>query len=76
MTGPARRIIGRIELGRVGGRQREVGLSAAERRVATLVAEGRTNREVSAALFLAERTVASRRATRWAAVRTRPVKGG
>ena len=49
----------RAELGRVGGRQREVGLSAAERRVAALVAEGRTNREVSAALFLAERTVAS-----------------
>jgi DNA-binding CsgD family transcriptional regulator len=49
----------RAELGRVGGRQREIGLSAAERRVAALVAEGRTNREVSAALFLAERTVAS-----------------
>ena len=49
----------RAELGRVGGRQREDGLSAAERRVAALVAEGRTNREVAAALFLAERTVAS-----------------
>jgi DNA-binding CsgD family transcriptional regulator len=34
-------------------------LTAAERRVAVLVAEGRTNREVAAALFLGERTVAS-----------------
>jgi DNA-binding CsgD family transcriptional regulator len=43
----------------VGGRTREKGLTAAERRVAALVAEGRTNREVAAALFLGERTVAS-----------------
>jgi len=49
----------RAELGRVGGRTREEGLTAAERRVAGLVAEGRTNREVAAALFLGERTVAS-----------------
>jgi DNA-binding CsgD family transcriptional regulator len=49
----------RAELGRVGGRIREEGLTAAERRVAALVAEGRTNREVAAALFLGERTVAS-----------------
>jgi len=34
-------------------------LTPAERRVAALVAEGRTNREVAAALFLGERTVAS-----------------
>ena len=47
----------RSELGRIGGRTREEGLTAAERRVATLVARGRTNREVAAALFLAERTV-------------------
>jgi DNA-binding CsgD family transcriptional regulator len=47
----------RAELGRIGGRAREEGLTAAERRVATLVAEGRTNREVAAALFLGERTV-------------------
>jgi DNA-binding CsgD family transcriptional regulator len=47
------------ELGRIGGRTRAEGLTAAERRVASLVAEGRTNREVAAALFLAERTVAS-----------------
>lgn len=51
--------VARNELGRVGGRAREDGLTAAERRVAVLVAEGRTNREVAAALFLGERTVAS-----------------
>jgi DNA-binding CsgD family transcriptional regulator len=49
----------RAELGRIGGRKREEGLTSAESRVATLVAEGRTNREVAATLFLAERTVAS-----------------
>jgi DNA-binding CsgD family transcriptional regulator len=49
----------RAELGRIGGRTREEGLTSAERRVAALVAEGRTNREVAAALFLGERTVAS-----------------
>ena len=49
----------RAELGRIGGRTRVEGLTAAEQRVATLVAEGQTNREVAAALFLAERTVAS-----------------
>jgi DNA-binding CsgD family transcriptional regulator len=48
----------RAELGRIGGRTREVGLTAAERRVAVLVAAGRTNREVAAELFLGERTVA------------------
>ena len=47
----------RAELGRIGGRMREEGLTPAERRVAALVAEGKTNREVAAALFLAERTV-------------------
>jgi len=47
------------ELGRIGARSRESGLTAAERRVAVLVAEGRTNREVAKALFLGERTVAS-----------------
>jgi DNA-binding CsgD family transcriptional regulator len=45
------------ELGRIGGRTRNDGLTPAERRVAALVAEGRTNREVAAALFLGERTV-------------------
>jgi DNA-binding CsgD family transcriptional regulator len=49
----------RGDLGKIGGRTSEEGLTAAERRVAALVAEGRTNREVAAALFLAERTVAS-----------------
>jgi DNA-binding CsgD family transcriptional regulator len=47
----------RAELGRIGGRRREEGLTAAERRVAALVVEGRTNREVAAALVLGERTV-------------------
>jgi DNA-binding CsgD family transcriptional regulator len=49
----------RGELGQIGGRRREEGLTPAERRVAALVAEGRTNREVAAALFVTERTVAS-----------------
>jgi DNA-binding CsgD family transcriptional regulator len=49
----------RAELGRIGGRVRTDELSPAERRVAALVAEGRTNREVAAALFLSERTVES-----------------
>ena len=49
----------KAELGSIGGRTREEGLTPAERRVAALVAEGRTNREVAAALFLGERTVAS-----------------
>ena len=47
----------RAELGHIGGRTRADGLTAAERRVAALVAEGKTNREVAAALFLGERTV-------------------
>jgi DNA-binding CsgD family transcriptional regulator len=47
----------RAELGRIGGRTREEGLTPAERRVATLVADGRTNKEVAATLFLGERTV-------------------
>ena len=47
----------RDELGSIGGRTREAGLTPAEHRVAALVAEGRTNREVAAALFLGERTV-------------------
>jgi DNA-binding CsgD family transcriptional regulator len=49
----------RAELGRIGGRTRADGLTPAELRVAALVAEGRTNREVAAALFLGERTIAS-----------------
>ncbi len=47
----------RAELGRIGGRTRVEGLTPAEERVAALAAEGRTNKEVAAALFLGERTV-------------------
>ena len=49
----------RVELARIGGRQRMEGLSPSELSVAELVAEGRTNREIASALFLRERTVAS-----------------
>jgi DNA-binding CsgD family transcriptional regulator len=49
----------RAELGQIGGRTRQEGLTPAERRVASLVSDGRTNREIAAALFLSERTVAS-----------------
>ena len=49
----------REELGAIGGRTRSEGLTPSERRVADLVANGRTNAEVAATLFLAERTVAS-----------------
>lgn len=48
----------RVELGRIGGRQRLEGLSPSELGVATLAARGQTNREIAAALFLGERTVA------------------
>jgi DNA-binding CsgD family transcriptional regulator len=47
----------RSELGVVGGRRRQEGLTPAEQRVAKLVAEGRTNREVASTLVLGERTV-------------------
>ena len=51
----------RSELARIGGRPpaNKDELTEAERRVAALVAEGRTNQEVAASLFLGERTVAS-----------------
>ncbi len=49
----------RVELARIGGRRRMEGLSPSERSVAELVGAGRTNREIAAALFLRERTVAS-----------------
>jgi DNA-binding CsgD family transcriptional regulator len=49
----------RAELKRLGGRRRYEGLTPSERRVASLAAAGRTNREVAAALYLGERTVAS-----------------
>src|SRR5918994_850995 len=48
----------RTELKRISGRAATPGaLTPAEARVAALVAEGRTNREVAAALFVSERTV-------------------
>jgi DNA-binding CsgD family transcriptional regulator len=48
----------RSELRRISGRAASPGaLTPAEERVAALVAEGKTNREVAAALFLSERTV-------------------
>jgi DNA-binding CsgD family transcriptional regulator len=48
----------REELARIGGRAPRAGaLTPTERRVAALVAEGRSNREVAAALFVAPRTV-------------------
>jgi len=48
----------RGELKRISGRAATPGaLTPAEERVAALVAEGRTNREVAAALFLSDRTV-------------------
>jgi DNA-binding CsgD family transcriptional regulator len=48
----------RAELRRISGRAATPGaLTPAEERVASLVAEGKTNREVGAALYLSERTV-------------------
>jgi DNA-binding CsgD family transcriptional regulator len=48
----------RDELKRISGRAATPGvLTPAEERVAALVAEGRTNREVAAALYLSDRTV-------------------
>ena len=48
----------RADLRRLGGRPRGPGeLTPTEERVAALVGQGRTNREVSAALYVTERTV-------------------
>ncbi|HEX6725448.1 MAG TPA: AAA family ATPase [Gaiella sp.] len=48
----------RAELARIGGRApSQDELTEAERRIAALVAEGRTNRDVAAALFLTEHSV-------------------
>jgi DNA-binding CsgD family transcriptional regulator len=50
----------RIELACIGGRSAAgEALTPAERRVAALAAEGKTNREVAAALVISERTVAT-----------------
>jgi DNA-binding CsgD family transcriptional regulator len=50
----------RAELARIGGRAPAGDvLTPSERRIATLVAEGKTNKEVAAALVVAERTVES-----------------
>ena len=64
----------RAELARIGGRTPSGDeLTEAERRIAALVAEGRTNREVAAALFVTEHTVegALTRAYRKLGVRSR-----
>ncbi len=47
----------RAALGRIGGRPRPTGLTPTEERIAVLVAEGKTNREVAQHLFIAEKTV-------------------
>lgn len=47
----------RAELARIGGRTTSGELTPSERRVAELVSEGRSNKEVAAALFLAPKTV-------------------
>jgi DNA-binding NarL/FixJ family response regulator len=48
----------REELGRVGGRTpSRDGLTPTERRVAELVAEGRSNKEVAAALVVSPKTI-------------------
>lgn len=48
----------RAELRRIGGRAPSRGeLTEAERRIAELVAEGRSNKQVAAALFITERSV-------------------
>jgi DNA-binding CsgD family transcriptional regulator len=50
----------RAELGRIGGRARAgEALTSSELRIAELVAEGKTNKEVAAILVVADRTVES-----------------
>ncbi|WP_193044566.1 helix-turn-helix transcriptional regulator [Mycolicibacterium baixiangningiae] len=47
----------RAELAGLAGRQTAAGLAESERRFADLAAEGLTNREIAAALFVSEKTV-------------------
>jgi DNA-binding NarL/FixJ family response regulator len=47
----------RAELARIGDRARSSGLTPTDERVADLVAEGRSNKEVADALFVSVRTV-------------------
>ncbi len=62
----------RTELRRISGRAASAGaLTPAEERVAALVAEGKTNREVAAALFLSDRTVEGHLARVFAKLRIR-----
>jgi DNA-binding CsgD family transcriptional regulator len=49
--------LARADLARIGGRTRTDGLTPTEERVAGLVSEGRTNKEVAAVLFVSTRTV-------------------
>jgi DNA-binding CsgD family transcriptional regulator len=62
----------KAELARIGGRH-AVGdeLSPSERQVAALVAEGRTNREVAAALVVTERTIEGHLSTIYAKLQIR-----
>ncbi len=47
----------RAELARIGGRPASGGLTEGERRIAELVATGKSNKEVAAALFLSVNTI-------------------
>jgi DNA-binding NarL/FixJ family response regulator len=47
----------RAELARISGRARSDGLTPTEQRIAALVAEGRSNKEVSGELFVTVKTV-------------------
>ena len=50
-----------VELARIGGRRSAPGtLTATEQRIAELVAEGRSNREVAVALFVTPKTVSTK----------------
>lgn len=47
----------RRELSKIAARSPAGGLTEIERRIAALVAQGQTNREVAAAMFVSENTV-------------------